>query len=401
MNEEILYKLPEGWKKEKIFNLVDEIKDRGEVGQTPYVEIGDIDLATKSYQFKDKESVKGCVKACKNDIILSRVRPTRGAICLINEKSTLVSNAFTVLRIRSKLLPKYLFYFLTQDSFFRYLGTKQKGTMYPSCKSEHVLDYNIKFPDIVTQELIVQEIEKQFAHLDAAVKSLKSVKNRLEVYRKSVLKAAFEGKFVKDFEYKIVKIGQFERKGGGTPSTKIKEYWNGDINWITSANIDDKNKIHYNKKITEKGLKNSSTNLIPKGSVIVVTRVGLGKVAVNDESTAISQDSQGIICKGVNPYYLMWQIKSISKEIIGKGQGTTINGITVNKLNNIEVKIPNESAQTQTVSEIESRFSVIDKLEETVNNALIKSDQLRKSILKSAFEGKLLKFKNNKQKINQ
>ena len=102
-----------------------------------------------------------------------------------------------------------------------------------------------------------------------------------------------------------MKIGEFERKGGGTPNTKKKEYWAGNINWITSANINEKNEISFEKKITELGLKSSSTNLIPKNSVIVVTRVGLGKVAVNKEDTAINQDCQGIICKGkIDPYFL-------------------------------------------------------------------------------------------------
>lgn len=292
------------------------------------------------------------------------------------------------LRTTSNVDNKYLSYFLSLN--FSTLNSDTKGTAIPHVKPRNLMRMKVRCPSITEQKQIVSELEKQFTRLDESVASLKKVKQKLGVYRKSVLKAAFDGKFTDNFVYDSVKLSQFDRKGGGTPSTKVKEYWNGDIYWITSANIDDKNRITYDKKITELGLKNSSTNRIPKNSVILVTRVGLGKVAVNEWDTAISQDCQGIICKDINPYYLMWHLKSIANEIILKGQGTTINGITINTLNELTVKIPNRNTQNTIVQEIESRFSIIEKLEKTVDGALQKSEMLRKSILKSAFEGKLV-----------
>jgi len=130
---------------------------------------------------------------------------------------------------------------------------------------------------------------------------------------------------------------------------------------------------------------------VPKLSVIVATRVGLGKVAVNEEATAFSQDCQGIFCNEVNPYFLMWQIKGAANEIISQGQGTTISGITVSKLNEIVVKIPNENMQNKIVEQIEYSFSVCEKIEETINSSLEQAEALRQSILKQAFEGKLTK----------
>ncbi|MBI4744098.1 MAG: restriction endonuclease subunit S [Actinobacteria bacterium] len=297
----------------------------------------------------------------------------------------------TIARLRfdeTKINKDYITFFLKLN--FSNLNTDVKGAAIPHLKPEKMLNLTIPKISLNKQNLTVQEIETQFTRLDSAIKSLKAIKTKLNLYRKSVLKAAFEGGFVDNFKYEIKKLGDFERKGGGTPSTKMKEYWGGEINWITSASIDERNKIHFDKKITEIGLKNSSANLIPKGSVIVVTRVGLGKVAVNEEATAFSQDSQGIICKGINPYFLMWQMKSAANEIISKGQGTTINGITVNKLNDIKVKTPDRNTQAEIVNQIESRFSVIDKLEEVIDSSLKKAETLRKSILKSAFEGKLV-----------
>ena len=84
---------------------------------------------------------------------------------------------------------------------------------------------------------------------------------------------------------------------GGTPSTKIEEYWQGKIPWITSADIIDLMNAKPRKFITENAINESATNLIPKGSVVVVTRVGLGKLFKNDFDVCISQDSQGLILK--------------------------------------------------------------------------------------------------------
>ena len=330
----------------------------------------------------------------EGDIVFARTGATVGKSFLIKnitEKAVFASYLIRVVVNKDKILPELLAYYFQTPMYWSSISIKQRGIGQPNVNGKLLGTLRFSMPyDMTVQKKIVDEIETQVTRLDVAIKNLRTIKNRLDIYRKSVLKAVFEGRFMDKFEYETKQLGDFERKGGGTPSTKVKEYWGGKINWITSASIDDRGNISYEKKITELGLKNSATNLVPKGSVIVVTRVGLGKVAVNEEATAFSQDSQGIICKNVNPYFLMWQIKSAANEIISKGQGTTISGITVNKLNEIKVKIPDAKTQTEMVKQIESRCSVIDKLGEVVEASLAKTETLRKSILKSAFEGKLV-----------
>jgi len=85
--------------------------------------------------------------------------------------------------------------------------------------------------------------------------------------------------------------------GGGTPSTHDTSYWQGDIPWISSADIDesDVKSIRLRKAITAQAVQESATNIVPAGTVIVVTRVGLGKVALVSEPLCFSQDSQGLL----------------------------------------------------------------------------------------------------------
>src|SRR5690606_23228098 len=82
---------------------------------------------------------------------------------------------------------------------------------------------------------------------------------------------------------------------GGTPSTKVERYWNGDIPWITSADIRGIKDIRPRRTINQLGIENSAANLVPAGSIIVVTRVGLGKVALTSVPICFSQDSQALV----------------------------------------------------------------------------------------------------------
>ncbi len=117
--------------------------------------------------------------------------------------------------------------------------------------------------------------------------------------------------------------------GGGTPSTKNEEYWQGKIPWITSADIVNLTTARPRRYITEKAIKESATNLIPKDNVVVVTRVGLGKLFRNSFDICISQDSHGLIVKdGVNADYLVQILKDKVKEFKKSSQGSTIQGVT-------------------------------------------------------------------------
>ena len=83
--------------------------------------------------------------------------------------------------------------------------------------------------------------------------------------------------------------------GGGTPDTKVERYWSGGIPWISSADIEGINSLRIRRRITEEAVRSSATNLVPTGAIIVVTRVGLGKVAIVPEALCFSQDSQALV----------------------------------------------------------------------------------------------------------
>ena len=134
-----------------------------------------------------------------------------------------------------------------------------------------------------------------------------------------------------------------EFKGGGTPSTNQDRYWNGNILWISSSDIDE-NGIFIQKKtkyITELGLNSSATKLCPKNSILIVTRVGVGKICIADEDVCTSQDFTNIIKYDFDKYFLVYCLKFYVYKALQKSQGTSIKGIQSSEIKNLSIYYPN------------------------------------------------------------
>jgi type I restriction enzyme S subunit len=129
--------------------------------------------------------------------------------------------------------------------------------------------------------------------------------------------------------------------GGGTPSTKIKEYWNGNIPWVSSSDLAEQNiyKINKHRFITDDAIKNSATKKIPKNSILIVSRVGVGKVAINKNTICTSQDFQNLVTTNNNYIFLAYLIREKTKILTSYNQGTSIKGFVSSDLKNGTVEI--------------------------------------------------------------
>lgn len=180
--------------------------------------------------------------------------------------------------------------------------------------------------------------------------------------------------------------------GGGTPSTSVKEFWDGSIPWITSADISEDNKIHPRKYVSEKGINNSAANLVPSNSIIVATRVGLGKVGITDVSTSFSQDCQGLVpkFKGFPSFnYSTLALRVLTQAFLHQSRGTTISGVTKKQLKELQIPLPPLPEQHRIVAKIEELFSDLDDGIASLKKVKEQLKTYRQSVLKWAFEGKL------------
>ena len=179
----------------------------------------------------------------------------------------------------------------------------------------------------------------------------------------------------------------FTLVGGGTPSTKDERYWGNGIPWFSSADIDRFGAIKYRKTVTELGVENSTTNIVGQGIVVVVTRVGLGKVALLPCDMCFSQDIQALIPKNTGEVFgpfVFYQLQYIMQSLRYKGQGTTISGITKKQLAEVNFYLPVHSEQERIVSKIEELFSKLDASVAELQTAKEKLKVYRQAVLEES-----------------
>lgn len=132
-------------------------------------------------------------------------------------------------------------------------------------------------------------------------------------------------------------------KGGGTPSKQVPEYWDGDIPWASVKDFTSTTLSETQDFITQEGLRNSSANLIPKGHVIIPTRMSLGKAAINTVDLAINQDLRALVPRvPLDAKFLLHAVLSLKDEILKRGSGATVKGITQEELYKLEIPVPEE-----------------------------------------------------------
>ena len=190
-----------------------------------------------------------------------------------------------------------------------------------------------------------------------------------------------------------VKLGDVCEKiiGGGTPSTKNSAFWLGDIPWITSADIKGLRNITPRKNINKNAIKESATNLLPKGNLVVVTRVGLGKLAKNEFDLCFSQDSQGLILnkKIIGVDFALMILSVLVQSFIVNNRGTTISGVTKKQLSELSIPLPPLPEQKKIVEKIEELFSGLDSGVASLKKAKEQIRLYRQSVLSAAFSGRL------------
>ena len=145
-------------------------------------------------------------------------------------------------------------------------------------------------------------------------------------------------------KWESIKLGDCVTiNGGGTPNRKKKNYWNGNILWATVKDFKSLELRTTQEAITEEGLHHSSANLIPANTIIIPTRMALGKVAINTVPMAINQDLKALLItdnQKIDRAYLMRYLLFNAKYIEKNGSGATVKGVTLDFLRNIFIPPP-------------------------------------------------------------
>ena len=171
--------------------------------------------------------------------------------------------------------------------------------------------------------------------------------------------------------------------GGGTPSKEVAEFWQGSIPWISSSDLVDESifNINITRFISTDALNQSATKLIPANSILIVSRVGVGKVAVTDRDICTSQDFTNLVLSNGNAVFFGYSIKSLTGRLLEMNQGTSIKGFVKDDLSNLKVQIPSLEEQTK----IANFLSAIDQKIEIVAQQIEQAKQWKKGLLQQMF----------------
>lgn len=226
---------------------------------------------------------------------------------------------------------------------------------------------------IVNNKLEQQKIASCLSSLDDLISAHSQKLELLKDHKKGLMQNLFpqEGEKVPKYRFKeFEKDGEWVEKtlgelgeflGGGTPSRTNIEYWKGNIPWISSSDIseDDIHNISISQYINEIAIVESATKIIPKGSILFVSRVGVGKLAVSKEELCTSQDFTTFIPRKILNYFVAYYYSAKKSALESLSQGTSIKGFSKSDLEDSKILFPKNPKEQQKIA---SCLSSLDAL---------------------------------------
>ena len=394
-----------------------------EYNEIPFVPMNLIPIATlfsKKFIRKPSDKISSGTYFEPGDILLAKITPSfeNGKQCIIKELPTPFGIATTeVIPIREvegvsdKI---YLFYYLLRPDVRALLAKRMQGTTGRlRLGTKTLAELEIPLPPLAEQERIVAKLEMLFAQLDAAADSLKKTHAQLQRYRRSILKAAFEGELTRKWREahsselepmsisKTITSSNLPELPDGwvwTPLKEISEIILGQSPPSSTYNTDGEGLPFYQGKLefgklypTPRKWCTAPKKFAKKGDVFISIRAPVGPTNLCYEKSAVGRGLAAIRgLNGIQPFFILHLLRRFESEIASRGTGTTFNAITGNQLKTFQIPLPPLAEQEQIVSELEQCFSAADEVEATITSELSRAESLRQSILKHAFSGKLV-----------
>jgi len=347
------------------------------------------------------------------DIVMTTEAPL-GEIAQLDNRKVALGQRLITLRGNPTILNNNYLKFLMQSSFVQnQLHERATGTTVLGIKQSELRKINLVIPPLSEQKAIAHILSS----FDDKIELNRQMNETLEAMARAIFKSWFvdfdpvhakkEGRqpagmdattadlFPDEFKesslglipkgWKVSTIGESVKiVGGSTPSTKNPDYWEGGtIHWTTPKDLSSLSTpvlLNTERKITELGLKQISSGLLPKGTLLLSSRAPIGYLAISEIPVAINQGYIGMICdKGLPNYYILnWTRENIAT-IIGRANGTTFLEISKSNFRPIELVIPDIKILDVFIKQVERLYQmIVNNLQESHTLATLRDTLLPK-----------------------
>lgn len=434
--------LPKGWmwtELDEICDPVEKVKPETEPEKEfIYLDIASIDnkkqKITNPLRYLGRNAPSRARQLLKrNDILFSTVRTYLRNIAIVDEAydGQIASTGFCVIRPCKCVENKFIFYLVQTTDFVNALSRTQRGTSYPAVRESDIFAQRTPLAPFNEQVRIVARVDELFARSDAGIEGLRKVKAQLKRYRQAVLKYAFEGKLTEEWrrthrdqiEPATKLLQQMKQERTEARNHELSPIEESDLptlpddwTWTTLNEVSQINMgqspigLSYNNSGRGVPLLNGPTEFGEEHPTAVQWTTSPTKICNRDDLLICVRgnttgrmnwaDQQYCIGRGlaaISPlenivkcellcYFLSMRVE----EIMRRTRGSTFPNLKSDELHRFRFPLAPYIEQEELVERIETAFSTAHRLERNMATALLQSERLRQSILKAAFEGKLV-----------
>ena len=372
----------EPWEQRKLIDVCDYVDYRG---KTPTktdsgvflvtaknVKDGYIDYGVSQEYISedDYEEVMHRGKPEIGDVLITTEAPC-GNVAQVNRADIALAQRIIKYRGQSNIVDNtYLKDYLQSPEFQNILNAKSSGGTVKGIKGSILHQQEIKYPKYEEQF----KIGSYFNNLDNLI-TLHQRKYSI-IYNKLIT-------------WEQRKLGELaEIVGGGTPSTSVNSYWDGDIDWYAPAEIGEQIYLESSQlKITEEGLNKSSAKILPIGTVLFTSRAGIGKTAILQKEGCTNQGFQSIVPnkEKLDSYFIFTRSEELKRYGETVGAGSTFVEVSGKQMANMELMMPKTMPEQQQIGEF---FANLDHLITLHQRKCDTLKELKKYMLQNMFPKK-------------
>lgn len=414
--------LPKGWEIKKLGEICKVIAGQSPEGKFYNSEGNGMPFYQGKKEYGEKyigEPTTWTTKVTKEaeagDILMS-VRAPVGPVNFATQKIC-IGRGLAALRAGKHIDKEFLYNFLINHEN-EIEGNA--GAVFNSINKTQIENIEIPLPPLPEQQRIVSILDEAFAAIAKAKanaeQNLKNAKELFESYLQGIMSQPRLTRLTDSQDFKNQgnqdnqinqgsdngdgweekKLGEVcEFKGGGTPSTKNKNYWNGSIPWVSPKDMKSRLISISEDYITDIAVKESSTSIIPIGSILIVVRSGILSrivpLGLTIKEVTVNQDLKALIPKRIiSSEYLFYFLEAKMKFLLSKvSRGATVHRLTTDSIREISIPIPSKETQQTIVRQLDALRTETQKLEAVYQKKMDDLEELRKSILQKAFSGRI------------